>query len=442
VTGTLAPGETHNFSASTSLLRNGANTVNVSVGDLSADAPEPKVILNYSHTAEKQLSIEKSNEALSQRVETNATYYADQEDVTQRIDFGEGIVAVRSLEYCINGSDCQPLSSEQYRLENTTVIASIGDVQAETTVTMRGVGSRIRVQNASVQVTDPTMYGNSLDSELALSNVEGPVSLVVNASDQRLRYAYHESWDAEETALVAADGSQRVRLPNAPSGGTMRLTTMQLAVRLDHGDVAVHVEEASGDPMLDVRPGQRGGDKVTFVWHQTTSGQRYKLRSVTHADVYDTEIAQSPVTLEDDDSPETLKIVEEDPTNGDGGGGGGGPLKEVGRRLAGLFGAVAALAGVALLGSRVGGESSFTDEIVLIGGVLVVGIGSLAVIDPTFATTIGAGIGGGFRALGKSLGKAAGPIAIVGIFSLAALGWGYLQSRDTDIIVDGQKVNK
>ena len=166
---------------------------------------------------------------------------------------------------------------------------------------------------------------------------------------------------------IAASGDQLVYLPNASVGGTARLRTIPVKAQPATGDVEITVDDPTAtNPIFAVDYGDTIGDSVTFVYadSQMTTGETYVLDSITAGITQASKEASSPVSLEDDDSPETLEIYEENETTSDGGGGGGGGGGGVGGPISSgqegpiapvsivLLAALLGIIGVAFVGDR------------------------------------------------------------------------------------------
>jgi len=312
---------------------NASNTVEVEVGDgsLSADAPTPKVSLNYSHEAASTQSVTYTGEAWSERWNTSRTWASDREDASLTIPFSENVVAARDVTLLVNGSEVAPASTT---FNDTSLRVGLGDVSQGQTTRVVANGSKVRTVNGSIKVTDPTPEGQQLDTAFKITDRSPGFHIEVGstAKSRWLHYLTSESWnDASEYAIVTKDAAQSIYLPNAPAGGTARARALALHVEPQH-DVRIHVAQP-GSLVLDVQPGTTTGDDVTFEYAGASSGTEYELVSLDR-DGYriDLDTGATAVLL-GDDSAETLQIR---PVNSSSstsslvpaGGGGGAPISE------------------------------------------------------------------------------------------------------------------
>jgi hypothetical protein len=308
--GELADGETTSLDVSNSWLQSGENILNVTVSKSYA-GPIGQVGLNYSHSATDIQSVNYRAESFSERYNVSKTFAYDSDDTQLTIPFKGNVMTIRNLEKRINGSSWQTVAESEYSLENTTLSVDLGNVSADTTVEVRSTGSKVAVHNGSIQVLEPTVKGDQLESKFEFTEYSSDTYLDISNTQNGdyTHYLYDESWSApEEYARVTADGTQHLHIPKAGAGETARVATIPLEPAPSSGDVQVEVESSGAEPEFSVRPGETSGDAVEFVWHDTTSGTTYELYSVTDKMVLDTDTAQSPVYLTGDDSSQTLQI--------------------------------------------------------------------------------------------------------------------------------------
>jgi hypothetical protein len=311
--GTLTEGETVNYSVSESVLQNGTNTVNVSVGDgsLSSDAPTPVVGLDYTHDAKSTHSVNYSAEALSVRYEVGKQFASDQSDLKMNISFANDVYAMRDVEKQVNNGDWTGVSSSDYRITDANkLVVDVGDVSENDTVEVRANGSRVHTHNMSISVEEPTLAGNSLDSQIVIDSTGENPHMTVAGSGESKQFVYptNESWDAPDGyAVIQANGQQDLYLPNAPDGGSVRVQTLPVEVAPNSGDVRVSVSEPrQEEPQFYVEPGASSGDTVEFTYLNANDDTKYLLYSKSNGVVRDSGTANSPVTLTDDDSEERL----------------------------------------------------------------------------------------------------------------------------------------
>ena len=415
ISGTLADGETASVPVNSSWIVEGTNRVNVSVSTgVSADAPTGRVGLDYRHDAVDQQSVDYQGETWSERYNVSKTWADSRQSADLTVPFAGNVVAVRGVELRRNGSSWSSVDSSKTSLDGTTLTVDLGSVAAMETTELRVIGSKVRVGNGEIQVIEPTVEGNTLETGFTVEqrstgfyiDVSGTASShyahrVINASWSS------PGWFSEHTA----DGSQYVYLPEAPTGGSATVSTLPLEIEPETGDVNVDVERGGASPKLVVSEGSTPGDSVTYRWHDTTTGEEYALYSESAGLVRDQGTAQSPVELVDDDSGEVLIIREAQTSSSssDGGGGsvvpapietsGGGPLESV--PLVILI-AAGAVVGAFLVLRR------YTDSRMLaLGGTAGVGILVLVVVGESFKPGVL------LDPLGENLGQIAPVLALI-----------------------------
>lgn len=334
--GTLSDGATDSLVANKSWLREGSNTVSVSIGDgsLSSDAPDQQFDLQYGHSASDQVNVTYASRAFEERYNITHTYASATSDAQVTIPFeSSSVVGVASVAFRVNGGDWQAVPAAHYRFHNTTLDAYVADayeaqIPAGATVDVRATGRKIDVQNGAVTITDPSKPGEDLDTQLRIDERSPDFHLNVGptANGPRVHYATSSLYPTSDYTIFNAHGDQDLYLPSSEVGDTFRVQYLQTKVIPQKGDVKVTVEKPGSNPKLDIDPGPAGvGDPVEFTYYRTTSGTTYLLNSITKQVVRASGVAHSPVTLTDDDSDELLEIVTDgaaSSSSGDGGGGG------------------------------------------------------------------------------------------------------------------------
>jgi hypothetical protein len=446
--GTLQDGETVSLTAYESWLVEGENTVSLDVGDGSetSDTPALTADLNYTHQSSEDIRTDYDGEKWSERYDVSKTYGTDTNNAKLTIPFSGNVVEIRNVEYRVNDGSWQ---SPSYSLNDTSMTVTLGDMAAGDTVEVRATGSKVVVANGSVTVTDPTVMGNSLDTGIRLDSWNSGSYIAVGGTPDgsRVHTTYNESWtDAASFSEVTAD-SNKLFLPNAAAGGTTQVTVTSLEVTPESNDVRVEVTQ-TGKPMkFEVKPGDWGGDKVTYTYHNTVSGEDYVLYSVTNDVQLDSATAQSPVTLSDDDSSAVLKIFEDTETSStdDGGDSGGyqvpiGPIQNDDSGIPDtaimLAIAVVALVGLYTLQKRVFNEGNGRilgvlprSPLFLTGGGLV----AFVTIDYASGNAITTAVGSGLAQVMPVLGLLGGALAAYYLYKRFILG------QDTKIVVRGSK---
>jgi hypothetical protein len=327
VSGTLADGETSNFSASSSVLQNGTNRMNISVGEgsLSADAPTPRVGLDYTHDSRVDQSVAFEGESWSERYNVSRTWSSARQNVSLTIPFAQNVVSNRDLRVFINGTETSPAFTE---FDNTTLTVGFGDVDPGTETRVVANGSKVRVENGAIQVREPTTSGNDLDSKVEVTARSSDGQLAIGYSGtiggDRVHYPVNASWSGVDAVHRAtASGDRQLRM-DAPDGGTFRVQTIPVEATPQQGDVEVSVSEPrQEEPQFYVDPGDAPSDTVEYTYLNADDDTEYILYSESEGVVRDSGTANSPITLTDDDSAETLifQLDESDPqqsSNDDG----------------------------------------------------------------------------------------------------------------------------
>ncbi|MFC7068083.1 hypothetical protein ACFQL9_00380 [Halobaculum lipolyticum] len=323
--GTLPAGDTATLTLNSSCLSE-TNELTVTVGgDLSADAPAPQVAVVAEHTAASNQTVEYAGDAWSERYNVSKTWASSRSDARLVIPFASEVVSIRDVEFRTDSSSWTGTSN--YELDGTTLTVDLGSVDAGETTRVRVNGSRVRVENGSITVTSPTIAGNTLDSEFRIDSWSDSSYIAVggSASGEFVHHLVSESWTSpSESVVVEAGGQQRIYAPKAPEGGTARARTIPVEVQPEN-DVRVSVTDPT-QPSFEVGPASTSGDAYDVVYHDTVTGDTYRLVSETRDGyVIDEATASSPVTFTDpEDDTELLSIVKANETTGSAGGGGGG----------------------------------------------------------------------------------------------------------------------
>lgn len=320
VMGTLADGETHNFSASSSVLQDGWNTVNISVGDgsLSTDAPTPAVGFEMTHSAMFNQTVTYDGEEWTERYEVSRRWSDGGANASLTIPLGSNVVAIRDLAFYRNGTKTA-VSWSDFKENSSTLEIGLGNVDPNAKTRVVTNASKVQTHNLSLRMERVTPAGQQLDSRFKLTSVGENAYIAVGptANGDRIHYLFQESWSASDYAVVDSSGSQRIYVPYAKDGSTASVTYLPTAASVDGGDVRLSVEQTGNEPRLKLKPGPSGsGSTVTLTHHATQSGTTYYLKAI-HGDstsLLDSEVAQSPVTLEAGDDAGLVGIFA-----GDGG---------------------------------------------------------------------------------------------------------------------------
>ncbi|ELZ41855.1 hypothetical protein C472_00389 [Halorubrum tebenquichense DSM 14210] len=388
-TGTLAEGETVSLAANDSWIAEGQNTVNVSVGDgtLAAGSPAPQVALDYRHDVSKSRTIDYTGEAFSERYAVSESWNEDTENASLTIPWAsDRVVSLRSVTVehrDADGTVVQTIDEPTYAFENGSVVVELGDVQAGWETTVSAAGSKVKVENADLTVLKPTAQGNDLNSTVRLNNPGEDVYVRVGATEQgqQLHYLSNASWDTEEASRISSDGTNEIRIPNAPDNGEAQLRTLPLAFDVNSGAVDVDVPDErvnTAEPVYRIGPGDRTSDQYSVTHVDAADGKPYVLFDESDDIVLDQGLAESPLTLSatEPEEPHVIQFRQDDGTatgSGDSGtigsvAGGAGPMVTNSRPFSALSGllpgpgvvvvGLAGLVGLAVL-SR---ETSLFDE--------------------------------------------------------------------------------
>ena len=416
-TGTLGDGNTTSLDVSTASLQSGTNTVNVSVSS-SYDGPIGQVGLDYSHTATDAQSVDYEGETFSERYNISKTYASDRTGETLSIPWAGNVIDVRNLELRRDGGSW---TTPSYTMADGTLEVEIGSVSGGETIEIRTTGTKINPKNGAITVTDPTVLGNELSSEVRIDEYSDGFALEVGGtiSGNQTHYSHSESWSNPQTyARVGSGGSQELRFPNAGAGSTARISTIPLEPRPQDGHVDIRVRSAGSEPEFDVLESSSTAE-VELVWYDTVSGATYQLYSLTADADVDRATANSPVTLTHDGSAETLAIF--NVNSGSGGTAAGGtstadtpPTMLIALALGGLL--------AIYLVSRRMGDDSVSGGMVLVAGSVLVGLLSIQAMAPgILARAIGAGL------------ESTLPILIMGSIAIIIV---WLRSRGDDVTLE------
>ncbi|MFB6179570.1 MAG: hypothetical protein ABEI77_07605 [Halorientalis sp.] len=358
--GKIGDGVTKSLTTDRSWLRTGTNRVIVTLASMSADAPAQEMNLSYKHDAASDLSVDYTAERWSEAYNISKSYSTDQSGVTLTIPFAGNVISMRNLELRTNGGTWSDVPKSDYSVTDTTLTANLGSVSSGDSIEVRATGSKVRTHNGTISVVDPSLPGESLDTRIRIDSWHGDSYIEVPQTGDwnRVHYAYNETWGAPDDSVRIDGNGQRLRMPQAATGGKARVSTIPLEASPQTGDVVVKVINASStEPKFRVGPGQQPGDTVDFTLITAQADTQYDLYSETNDIVLASDTANSPLTLSDDDSSETISFQQSSGSSSSGGGGGGGftalgPVPPVGQDRASPFGiaVVVGLGAVILVG--------------------------------------------------------------------------------------------
>jgi len=352
--GVLSDGETASLTANKSWVESGTNTVNISDGSdsLSADTPTPSVDLNYRHDAQDKMSVNYTANKWSEEYNVSRTYADATSNAQLTIPHDGNVVAINSVEYQINGNGWT--STSDYTLDGTTLTVNVGDLNSGDTVDVRTDARRIAVAGGSITVIEPTVKGSRLDTKIRLDSWSSGDHLGLGGSPdaRKIHYTYNDP--GGEYVRIESNGVQQLYIPNGADGSEMRVSTIPVQADVKSGAARFEVPDPSStEPEFRVAPGSTEGDTVEYTFVDAADDQKYSLYSVSQGVVRDSGTANSPLTLEDDDSEETLMFKQEDEANSSSGDAsimgpiqqptGDGPLNSVPVILLAYVGALIAL---------------------------------------------------------------------------------------------------
>lgn len=320
LSGRLVEGSTESLSVDSSWLVDGTNRVNISMS-APASGPDPKVGLDYDHTATDQIETSYQATKFEERYNVSRTFADETADVQVTIPFdSSGMVAVGSVDYSVDGGSWQSVPDEHYAFDGTTLTANVSDANggafpSGSTIEVNARGRKIHVDNGDVTVTDPSGIGEKLDTEIRVDDRAPDFRMDVGPTESgdRVHYADSNEYPTEDYSVIKGDGTQYVYLPNAGNGDRFRMRHLETQVSInDTGDVRLEVLEAGEQPEIDVSPGPGGqGDEVTVKYYQTETGLKYVLSSIQDKIVIDSDVAESPAIFTTTDSEDTWTILEE-----------------------------------------------------------------------------------------------------------------------------------
>ncbi|GGL57631.1 hypothetical protein GCM10009039_14770 [Halocalculus aciditolerans] len=311
---TLSDGQTQSLSVDPAWLSTGTNRVNVSLdtSTLSADAPSPAVGFDYSHSAIDDQVVQYTGQQWSESYNVTKTFGTAQQSANLTIPFAGDVVGMRRLQSRSDGNSYSSMSSSSsYELHNTTLQVDLGDVQENETVNVVANGSKVRVNNGSIQVLHPSPVGQQLHTEFRVES-RSPGFYIDVSGTPRGGYLHQfsaESWKnpAEYSRFASAGSSQKLYLPNAPAGATANVSTTNVMVDPER-EVDVQVVEGGSTPILNVTQGPSGPGKVTYTLTNAESGTDYWLYSRAKQLIRDQATAASTVALHASNGPDLLEI--------------------------------------------------------------------------------------------------------------------------------------
>ncbi|ELZ56758.1 hypothetical protein C467_07792 [Halorubrum hochstenium ATCC 700873] len=317
--GVLSEGETTSLATNEAWLQEGTNNVTVRTNTPS-NGPESLVDMTYSHDASGVTkSVDAEATSWTESFNVSHTFPSAVADADATLTFDEQVAEIHDVEYRTNGGSWQ--TPPDYELNGTDLHVGLGDVEADTEIDVRATGHKVRAYDGAVKVTEPTVEGDDLSTEVEITDInpDGMFGLRVDETvlGDRLHYASEESWTGESAyASITSTGTQILRAPDANEGSTMRVSTAPVSVSPSSGAIEAEVEDGS-EPTFSLRKGNTtGSDRIEVTYYNTVTGDRYVLWSETREVEVDADRAQSPVSFVTDGSSETYSILQRDSSVG------------------------------------------------------------------------------------------------------------------------------
>jgi len=269
----LAPGSSTGLPANASWIEPDQNTVDITMdtSSLSADAPAAKVGIDYSHTANEAVTATVSDEKWTQRYEVTRTWGANHSSAYLTVPLKDNVVQVRDLKQSTNGGAYSSVNTTDYTLNTNTSELEVrfSDVTAGENVTVVANMSKVQVQNGEIDVVEPTLETNTLNSRIELVDWQQTsfISVGGTTNGNHTLYTANESWSPVESVYyVDAAGNRQLQMPNAGPGATTRVRSTPLMVSLPNsGEAKIEIIEASDNtPRFRVEPGVNTGDTVRY----------------------------------------------------------------------------------------------------------------------------------------------------------------------------------
>ena len=313
--GTLSDGETVDISdqVQSSYYSGETQTLEVSVAP-GVSSPSGRVGISYQHTAVDQQSVDYASETWSERYDVDKEWSQDADNGQLRIPWAsDRIIGIDELTVYINESGSwTETSPDSYSWsEDSDLVVNLGSITAGDHYRVVAHGRKVSVPSGSISITEPTIEGNVLDSEISIDDDAGaePVEIEVGGTvdGKLLHYVGSSSWAATDQARFASDGSQKLELPSASTGGTATITTAPITVEMSTGDAVVNLDNVD-EPRFSIDPGADAGDSLTIGYTDTTSGKEYVLRDVSNDAPVGPQTANSPVYFDVSDGATTWVV--------------------------------------------------------------------------------------------------------------------------------------
>jgi len=320
--GTLSQDDTVTLTGDASWLQSGQNNVTVIAGDgdLSTDAPDPRVAITYEHGLTTRRSVTYQDEAFSERYNISRTYLSSRETATLTIPHADNIISFRTLEVRLDQTGgWTEIPQSAMTMDGTELVIDVaalngGSIPADTTVEIRSTGSKVDVHNGSVTVVETTPVGYDLDSRLRLDdwNDDSWISVRNTSQAELLHYGANESYTAEsDYAELSTSHGQRIHFPAATSGSEVGLKTVPLKLSPANGTVRASVPEDQTNataPVFSVSPGERRGDAFGVEYTGASGGTWYGVYEVDTTKRFDRVQGQKQMAVPTDDIDSLIRV--------------------------------------------------------------------------------------------------------------------------------------
>lgn len=411
-TGTLSDGQTETFSPDASLVEEGENVIEVEVAP-DVDRPTGMVRMEYQHDANTvSETVTFEAEEWTERYDVSRTWPSDEADAEMKLSFKGDVVELRDLEVREGGAEWS--TPENYEFDNSTLTVEFGSIEAGTTTDIRINGSKVKVHDGEIEVIQPTIEGNDLETEFEIVEYDSNMSIETSetSSNQWVHYTTDESWSAPDShARITAGGNQHVHLPEATQGATATMRTAPLEVAPETGEAEIRIIDVD-EIRFSVASGSTAGDDLEVTYHDVVSGESYELYAVGADEPLAWDHA-STVTFEIGDHEETYTIKQgSQPGSGGTVLGPSDPDESDLSPILLLLAVVAALAGLALITRWVTGadpgraaterlplanrlplpslpaagtaeaDDPMVSRALLVGGTIIIGLVAIEIVSP------------------------------------------------------------
>lgn len=400
----LGPGEDQSLTIPESAFQEGENnlTVQIDTSGLSQDAPAARANFSFSHAAVDQRSVSYDSGAWYESYNASRTYANDRDGASFLVRFKNDVISIQSVSVGINGSEPSQISSGSYTLSGNDLRVDLdeayggdGTIPAGTSFRVIAEGARVDVINGSIEVTDPTMFGQTLDTQIEVTSASSGFGIDVSdsPSSPRVHYAAEESWQSpDDFVLLDQHGDQVLRLPYATAGSTASIRTIPTTVRPESSEVEARVDDPA-EPRFSLEPHGATPQTVKIKKLDATTGTVYTLRSVTDdQDVLVAEAVDGTVTFSAPGEAQTYRIVESDGSSGTSGippavAGAASDSTGIPVGILSLMGGVVvAVLAFFYVSRRLGASGIRDNALLLVGSLVVSGLGVWALVPDVVIT--------------------------------------------------------